>query len=122
MQTSRVTARSCITDLAASNASDAVEPDMTVPFRSDDFHRYLRTGAQPSDRGVVGRFDPALACVWHGEELRLRVERPGADAAAEAARRGDVPSLHDVLDMDRASREPALREDQGHGLYVGPVR
>ena len=110
MQTSGVTARSCITDLTASNASDGVKPGVRAAFRSNDFHRRLRAGAQALDLAVVDRLDPALACVWHGEEFRPRVERP------DVARQADVP------DMDPGSGESALGERQKHALSVGRVR
>jgi len=116
MQTSDVTARSCITNLAASNASDAVKPGMTSVPHCNDFRRRLGASAQALDRGVVDRLYRALACVWHGEEFRLRVESP------DTARRAAVPSLQDVPDMAWASHEPALSEHQGHGRCVGPVR
>lgn len=116
MQTAGVTARSCITDPAASNAFDAVKPRTTVAFRSTNFHSGLRAGTQALHRVVVARSDRALACAWHGEERRLGVERP------DAAQRPAVPSMRDVPDMDRGARESAFGEDRSHGHYIGSVR
>jgi len=122
MQTSGVATGSCITDVAASNVFDALRLGITVAFCSGHLRRCLCAGEQALDRAVMDRPDPALACVWHGEEVRLRVERLDADAASGAVRRADVPSLQHVPGMDRGSREPAHSDNQGHGLNVGPVR
>ena len=116
MQTSLVIARSCSSDLAASNASDAVAPGRTLGFRCND----CRAGAPTLDRLIVAR--PGPARVWRGEEFRLGMERPDAESALEVAWRVDVASLPVVPDLDHGSRGRSFSACQGLGLYVGPFR
>jgi hypothetical protein len=122
MQTAGVTARSCITDPAASNAFDAVNPRMMVAFRPSNFHSGLRAGTQALHRVVMDRPDRALTCAWYGEERHPGVERPDADVTSDAAQRAAVPSMRDVPDMGRGAREPAFGKDRVHGHCIGPVR
>jgi catechol 2,3-dioxygenase-like lactoylglutathione lyase family enzyme len=110
------------TDLAASIRFYTGHLGFTLEFRYADFYAGLRAGSQVVHLKLVDTPDPSIAFVDTGEHFHLYLETDEAAAVAERLRANGVRLVKDLHDTDWGTREFAVKDDQGHTLYVGERR
>jgi uncharacterized glyoxalase superfamily protein PhnB len=66
--------------------------------------------------------DPSIDFADRGEHFHLYLETDDAPAAAAALKSKGVRFVKDVHDTPWGTREFAIKDDQGHTLYVGGPR
>jgi uncharacterized glyoxalase superfamily protein PhnB len=71
---------------------------------------------------LVDERDPSIDYVAQSEHFHLYLETDDAAALATALRNKGVTLVKDVHDTPWGTREFAIRDDQGHTLYVGQAR
>lgn len=110
------------TDLAASIRFYTEQLGFTLDFRYADFYAGLRAGSQVVHLKLVDTPDPSIDFVDAGEHFHLYLETDDAAAVARRLRTGGVRLVKELHDTDWGTREFALKDDQGHTLYVGQRR
>jgi len=110
------------TDLTESIRFYTTKLGLTLEFQYQDFYAGLRAGNQVVHLKLVDVKDPSIAFVDLGEHFHLYLETDDAAAAAGALKRNGVLLVKDVHDTDWGTREFAIKDDQGHTLYVGERR
>ena len=101
--------------------ADLVPP--TLPssgrdLRAADRGRWQSAGGEDAD---IER-DRAAEFVDKGEHFHLCLETDDAATAADLLKRNGVRLLEDVHDTPWGTREFAIKDDQGHTLYLGESR
>jgi catechol 2,3-dioxygenase-like lactoylglutathione lyase family enzyme len=109
------------TDLAGSIRFYTATVGLTLEFQYKDFYAGIRAGTQVFHLKLVDAPDPSIEFVDRGEHFHLYLETDDAEAAAAALKRKGVHLTKDVHETAWGTREFALKDDQGHTLYVGPV-
>jgi catechol 2,3-dioxygenase-like lactoylglutathione lyase family enzyme len=107
------------TDLAASIRFYTEQLGFTLDFRHADFYAGLRAGSQVVHLKLVDTADPSIDFVDAGEHFHLYLETEDAAAVAERLRANGVRLVKGLHDTDWGTREFAVKDDQGHTLYVG---
>lgn len=90
------------------NAGGAMKIAHVIPQLRTTFHLKL-----------VDTLDPSIDFVETGEHFHLYLETDDATGAAERLRANGVRLVHDT---DWGTREFAVKDDQGHTVYVGERR
>jgi catechol 2,3-dioxygenase-like lactoylglutathione lyase family enzyme len=110
------------TDLAASIRFYTEQLGFTLDFRYEDFYAGIRAGDQVVHLKLVDSADPSIDFVDAGEHFHLYLETDDATAAAARLRANGVRLVKPVHDTPWGTREFALKDDQGHTVYVGEQR
>ena len=122
MKISHVIPQLRTTDLAASIRFYTEQLGFTLEFRYSDFYAGLRAAGQIVHLKLVDTPDPSIDFVDTGEHFHLYLETDDATAAAERLRANGARLVKAVHDTDWGTREFAVKDDQGHTVYVGERR
>lgn len=90
-----------------------------VEFRHRDFYAGIRAGGQVVHLKLVDETDPSIAYVDDAGHFHLYLRTEGVAGMAERLKARGVPLMNDVHETAWETREIALRDDQGHTIYVG---
>ena len=110
------------TDLAGSVRFYTMTVGLTLSFQYEDFYAGIRAGSQVFHLKLVDERDPSIDYVAQGEHFHLYLETDDAAALATALRNKGVTLVKDVHDTPWGTRKFAIKDDQGHTLYVGQAR
>jgi catechol 2,3-dioxygenase-like lactoylglutathione lyase family enzyme len=115
---------SVITQLRTTNLSQSIrfyteKVGLILEFQYEDFYAGIRAGSQVFHLKLVDEKDPSIEFVDRGDHFHLYFGTDDARATADALKRNGVPLLKDVHDTPWGTRELAIKDDQGHVLYVG---
>lgn len=115
---------SVITQLRTTNLSQSIrfyteKVGLILEFQYEDFYAGIRAGSQVFHLKLVDEKDPSIEFVDRGDHFHLYFGTDDARATADALTRNGVPLLKDVHDTPWGTRELAIKDDQGHVLYVG---
>jgi ribosomal protein S18 acetylase RimI-like enzyme/catechol 2,3-dioxygenase-like lactoylglutathione lyase family enzyme len=122
MKISQVIPQLRTTDLAASIRFYTEHVGFTLDFQYQDFYAGIRAGAQRVHLKLVDTRDPSIDFVDSGEHFHLYLETDDAAAAAERLGAHGVRLVKALHDTPWGTREFAVKDDQGHTLYVGERR
>ena len=95
---------------------------LQLEFQYQDFYAGIRAGNQVFHLKLVDEKDPSIQFVEDGEHFHLYLETNDITAAAAALKAHGVPLVKDVHDTPWGTREFAIKDDQGHTLYLGENR
>jgi catechol 2,3-dioxygenase-like lactoylglutathione lyase family enzyme len=107
------------TDLEASIRFYTETLGLKLEFRYEDFYAGIRAGNQLFHLKRVDEKDPSIAFVADGEHFHLYLETDDVAAAAAALKAKAVVFVKDIHDTAWGTREIAIKDDQGHTLYLG---
>jgi catechol 2,3-dioxygenase-like lactoylglutathione lyase family enzyme len=110
------------TDLAGSIRFYTTQLGLTLEFQHEDFYAGIRAGGSLFHLKLVDDPDPSIAYVDEREHFHLYLETDDAAATAAALKRNGVRFVKDLHDTPWGTREFAIKDDQGHTLYVGASR
>jgi catechol 2,3-dioxygenase-like lactoylglutathione lyase family enzyme len=110
------------TDLAASIRFYTEQLGFTLDFRYEDFYAGIRSGNHVIHLKLVDTADPSIDFVDAGEHFHLYLETDDATAAAARLTANDVRLVKPVHETPWGTCEFALKDDQGHTVYVGEQR
>ena len=122
MKISQVIPQLRTTDLATSIRFYTEQLGFTLDFRYEDFYAGIRAGDQIVHLKLVDTADPSSDFVDAGEHFHLYLETDDATAAAARLRANGVRVVKSLHDTPWGTREFALKDDQGHTVYVGEQR
>lgn len=122
MKISQVISQLRTTDLATSIRFYTEQLGFTLDFRYEDFYAGIRAGDQIVHLKLVDTADPSIDFVDAGEHFHLYLETDDATAAAARLRANGVRVVKSLHDTPWGTREFALKDDQGHTVYVGEQR
>ncbi|PYM32360.1 MAG: hypothetical protein DME15_14195 [Candidatus Rokuibacteriota bacterium] len=92
---------------------------LTLEFQYEDFYASIRAGRQLFHLKLVDQKDPSIAFVEKGDHFRFYREPDDAAATADALKRNGVRLVKDVHETRWGTTEFAIKDDQGHTVYVG---
>lgn len=107
------------TNLTASIRFYTSQLGLTLDFQYEDFYAGIRAGSALFHLKLVDEADPSIAYVDAGEHFHLYLETDDAAATAAALKKKGVRFVKDLHDTPWGTREFAIKDDQGHTLYVG---
>lgn len=107
------------TDLEASIRFYTTTLGLVLDFRYEDFYAGIRAGSHLFHLKLADETDPSIAFVDRGGHFHLYLETDDVTAAADALKRRGVALVQDVHDTPWGTREFAIKDDQGHTLYIG---
>jgi catechol 2,3-dioxygenase-like lactoylglutathione lyase family enzyme len=107
------------TDLESSIRFYTVTLGLKLEFRYEDFYAGIRAGNQLFHLKRVDEKDPSIAFVADGEHFHLYLKTDDVSAAAAALKAKAVVFVKDIHDTAWGTREIAIKDDQGHTLYLG---
>ena len=110
------------TNLAESISFYTVKLGLALEFQYEDFYAGVRAGNQVLHLKLVEEIDPSIAFVEQGNHFHLYLETRDVAAAAAALKKKGVTFVKDVHDTPWDTREFAIKDDQGHTLYLGERR
>ena len=110
------------TDLAESIRFYTAGLGLTLEFQYEDFYAGIRAGNQVFHLKRVDAKDPSIEFVDQGDHFHLYLETDDAAAAADALKRNGVRLATDVHDTPWGTREFAIKDNQGHTIYLGESR
>jgi len=110
------------TDLGQSIRFYTEKVGLTLEFRYEDFYAGIRAGHQVFHLKLVDEKDPSIEFVDRGDHFHLYLETHDAAAAADALKRNGVRLAKDVHDTPWGTREFAIKDNQGHTIYLGESR
>jgi catechol 2,3-dioxygenase-like lactoylglutathione lyase family enzyme len=119
MHVIRVVAQLRTTDLAASIRFYTDTLGLALEFQYQDFYAGIRAGSQVFHLKLVDRADPSVEYVDQGDHFHLYLEVDSATAVAQALAGKGVPLVKPLTDTPWGTRELAIKDDQGHTLYLG---
>ena len=122
MRISQVIPQLRTTDLAATIRFYTEQLGFALDFQYQDFYAGLRAGDQRVHLKLVDTADPSIDFVDAGEHFHLYLEIDDAAAAAERLRARGVAPVKALHDTPWGTREFAVKDDQGHTIYVGERR
>jgi catechol 2,3-dioxygenase-like lactoylglutathione lyase family enzyme len=122
MGVSGVIAQLRTTDLAETIRFYTATMGLTLDFQYEDFYAGIRVGRQLFHLKRVDEKDPSIEFVDRGGHFHLYLETDDAAGAAAQLRQKGVRLVKDVHDTPWATREFAVKDDQGHTVYVGEHR
>ena len=122
MKISQVIPQLRTTNLAASISFYTEQVGFTLDFQYEDFYAGIRAGAQRVHLKLVDSKDPSIDFVDTGEHFHLYLETDDAAAAAERLGARGVRLVKALHDTPWGTREFAVKDDQGHTVYVGERR
>jgi ribosomal protein S18 acetylase RimI-like enzyme/catechol 2,3-dioxygenase-like lactoylglutathione lyase family enzyme len=122
MKISRVIPQLRTTDLAASIRFYTEQLGFTLDFQYEDFYAGIRAGTQLVHLKLVDLRDPSIDFVDAGDHVHLYLETDDATAAAERLLAHGVGLVKTLHDTPWGTREFAVKDDQGHTIYVGERR
>jgi uncharacterized glyoxalase superfamily protein PhnB len=95
---------------------------LQLEFQYQDFYAGIRAGDQVFHLKLVDEKDPSIRFVENGEHFHLYLQTDDVAAAASALKANGLRLVKDVHDTPWGTREIAIRDDQGHTLYLGESR
>ena len=107
------------TDLAASIRFYTNTLGLTLEFQYQDFYAGIRAGSQVFHLKLVDDADPSVKYVDHGDHFHLYLQVDNAAEVAKGLERKGVRLAKPVTDTAWGTREFAIKDDQGHTLYMG---
>jgi catechol 2,3-dioxygenase-like lactoylglutathione lyase family enzyme len=107
------------TDLAASIRFYTETLGLALVFQYQDFYAGIRAGSQVFHLKLVDHTDPSVAYVDQGDHFHLYLEVDSATEVAQALAGKGVPLVKPLTDTPWGTRELAIKDDQGHTLYLG---
>lgn len=110
------------TDLAESIRFYTAGLGLTREFQYEDFYAGIRAGNSVFHLKLVDEKDPSIEFVDRGDHFHLYLETDDAAAAADALKRNGVRLATDVHDTPWGTREFAIKDNQGHTIYLGESR
>jgi catechol 2,3-dioxygenase-like lactoylglutathione lyase family enzyme len=110
------------TDLAESIRFYTAGLGLTLEFQYEDFYAGIRAGNSVFHLKLVDAKDPSIEFVDRGDHFHLYLETDDAAAAADALKRNGVRLATDVHDTPWGTREFAIKDNQGHTIYLGESR
>ena len=110
------------TDLAESIRFYTAGLGLTREFQYEDFYAGIRAGNSVFHLKLVDAKDPSIEFVDRGDHFHLYLETDDAAAAADALKRNGVRLATDVHDTPWGTREFAIKDNQGHTIYLGESR
>jgi catechol 2,3-dioxygenase-like lactoylglutathione lyase family enzyme len=110
------------TDLAESIRFYTAGLGLTLEFQYEDFYAGIRAGNSVFHLKLVDEKDPSIEFVDRGDHFHLYLETDAAAAAADALKRNGVRLAKDVHDTPWGTREFAIKDNQGHTIYLGESR
>ena len=110
------------TDLAESIRFYTAGLGLTLEFQYEDFYAGIRAGNSVFHLKLVDEKDPSIEFVDRGDHFHLYLETDDAAAAADALKRNGVRLAKDVHDTPWGTREFAIKDNQGHTIYLGESR
>jgi len=110
------------TDLAESIRFYTAGLRLTLEFQYEDFYAGIRAGNSVFHLKLVDEKDPSIEFVDRGDHFHLYLETDDAAAAADALKRNGVRLAKDVHDTPWGTREFAIKDNQGHTIYLGESR
>jgi len=110
------------TDLAESIRFYTAGLGLTLEFQYEDFYAGIRAGNSVFHLKLVDEKDPSIEFVDRGDHFHLYLETDDAAAAADALKRNGVRLATDVHDTPWGTREFAIKDNQGHTIYLGESR
>jgi catechol 2,3-dioxygenase-like lactoylglutathione lyase family enzyme len=110
------------TDLAESIRFYTAGLGLTLEFQYEDFYAGIRAGNSVFHLKLVDAKDPSIEFVDRGDHFHLYLETDDAAAAADALKRNGVRLAKDVHDTPWGTREFAIKDNQGHTIYLGESR
>jgi len=110
------------TDLAESIRFYTAGLGLTLEFQYEDFYAGIRAGNSVFHLKLVDERDPSIEFVDRGDHFHLYLETDDAAAAADALKRNGVRLAKDVHDTPWGTREFAIKDNQGHTIYLGESR
>ena len=110
------------TDLAESIRFYTAGLGLTLEFQYEDFYAGIRAGNSVFHLKLVDEKDPSSEFVDRGDHFHLYLETDDAAAAADALKRNGVRLAKDVHDTPWGTREFAIKDNQGHTIYLGESR
>ena len=119
MQITSVIAQLQTTDLAASIRFYTQDLGLALEFQYQDFYAGIRAGAQLFHLKLVDQKDPSIEFVDDGEHFHLYFGTDDIAALAETLTKRGIRLVKDVHDTPWGTKELAIKDNQGHTLYVG---
>ena len=119
MRISGVIAQLHTTDLAESIRFYTAKVGLSLAFQYEDFYAGIRAGDQVFHLKRVDETDPTIEFVDRGEHFHLYLETDDAAAMADALAKQGVLFVKGLHETPWGTREFAVKDDQGHTLYVG---
>lgn len=110
------------TDLDSSIRFYTTKLGLQLEFRYQDFYAGIRAGNHVFHLKLVDEKDPSIQFVEDGEHFHLYLETNDVAAVATALKSKGVSLVKDVHETPWGTREVAIKDDQGHTLYVGENR
>lgn len=119
MQITSVIAQLRTTDLKESIRFYTQDIGLTLGFPYKDFDAGIRAGTQVFHLKLVDAKDPSIKFVDDGEHFHLYFGTDDIAALAEPLTKRGVRFMKDVHDTPWGTKEFAIKDNQGHTLYVG---
>lgn len=110
------------TDLKSSIRFYTMTLGLQLEFQYQDFYAGIRAGNQVFHLKLVDEKDPSIRFVENGAHFHLYLQTDDVAAAASALKTNGVRLVKDVHDTPWGTREIAIKDDQGHTLYLGESR
>jgi catechol 2,3-dioxygenase-like lactoylglutathione lyase family enzyme len=110
------------TDLASSIRFYTTKLGLSLEFQYRDFYAGIRAGNQIFHLKLVDEQDPSIRFVDEGEHFHLYLETTDVAATAAALRANGIALVKDVHETPWGTKEAAIKDDQGHTLYLGQSR
>ena len=113
-----------IPQLRTTNLKDSIsfyttKLGLTLEFQYQDFYAGIRAGSQLFHLKLIDEKDPSIKFVEDGEHFHLYLETADAKATASALQQKGVRLVKDVHQTPWGTIEFAIKDDQGHTLYIG---
>ena len=107
------------TDLASSIRFYTDTLGLALEFQYQDFYAGIRAGSQVFHLKLVDDADPSVKYVDDGDHFHLYLRVDDATEVAKELERKGLRLAKPVTDTPWGTREFAIKDDQGHTLYMG---